>query len=222
MTDLTMRDSAFPSLTGPLTDVVLIYVGGDTPHPWTLADIKEMPERYRFPTWVRSDPTAFSGAAEGAAFLAWLHGHAVPMGVCVCLDLETSADVAYVNDFNMAIRAGGYSLIKYGSMGNIFNNPKTDGGTFVADPTGTPHMVTEGDTVMTQYAFDGTYDLSLVLDSVKLWDTRPPIVPKGALKSGNVALPNYNDTGVYFSVDNGTLGYHSHTGAWIRVDLPRV
>ena len=190
MTLRTMKDSAWPTSAGPLTDIVLIYVGGDTPHPWTTADILSMPERYRFPTWVRSNPSGFNGAIEGALFVAWLHGHGVPMGACVCLDLETAINAAYVNSFNLALRAAGYRLTKYGSTSTIWQNPKTDGGTFVADPTQVPHMVTTGDTIATQYAFDGAYDLSDVMDDgiVPLWDTKPVIVPpvNPPIPTGNV------------------------------------
>jgi hypothetical protein len=177
----SMKDSAFPTKAGPKTDIVLIYVGGDTPHPWTDDDIKSQPERYRFPTWVRSNPAEHDGAAEAALFAAWLHSHKVPQGVCVCLDLETAISNIYVQRFNSAMRAAGYKVVKYGSKGNIFKNPKTDGGTFVADPQSDkkPFMGTTGDTVATQYAFDGAYDLSLVKDNiiVPLWDIHGPDGP---------------------------------------------
>jgi hypothetical protein len=38
-------------------------------------------------------------------------------------------------------------------------------------------MFSEGDTVATQYDFQGQYDLSLVKPSVALWDTQPPPPP---------------------------------------------
>jgi hypothetical protein len=191
MTLRSMKDSAYPTIAGPLTDIVLIYAGGDTPHPWSTADILGMPERYRFPCWVRSDPSSFNGAVEGAAFLAWLHGHSVPMNTCVILDLETAIDTTYVNAFNLTLKAGGFKLTKYGSSSTIWSNPKTDGGTFVADPTGTPHMDTTGDTIATQYAFDGAYDLSDVMDNtiVPLWDAHPPIVVPPIIPPGVEMMP---------------------------------
>lgn len=222
----TMKDSAFPTKAGPVTDIVLIYAGGDTPHPWTTADIMGMPERYRFPTWVRSNPAGFSGFAEGALFAAWLASHHVPSHTAVCLDLETAVATTYVNEFNQAMRAIGHPLIKYGSKGFIFKNPKTDGGTFVADPTGQSHMVATGDTVMTQYAFNGGFDLSLVEDSVPLWDTKPSPPPPpphtGALISGPVKLPGYADHEIYFNAQLGTVGYHDAHGNWHRLSLPRA
>ena len=195
MTDLTMRDTAFPNDSGPETDVMLIYVGGDTPHPWTDADIATMDEKYLFPTWVRSNPSGFSGAAEAATFAAWLHGHHATPGSTVCLDLETAVDAVYVDAFNLGMRAAGFKVCKYGSKGFIFGNPQTDGGTFVADPTGSPHMVTEGDTVATQWGFEGGFDMSLVKDTVPLWQVRgttpPPPPPPSSTKevTVNVTLP---------------------------------
>lgn len=94
----------------------------------------------------------------------------------MCLDLETAVAAGYVDTFNQLLLAAGWRTLKYGSKDFIFRNPQTSGGTFVADPTGIPHMDTTGDTVATQYAFDGRYDLSLVKDqaTVPLWEINPP------------------------------------------------
>jgi hypothetical protein len=191
----TMKDAAWPTAAGPITDIMLIYSGGDTPHPWSVSDIASMPERYRLPCWVRSNPAGFSGAVEAATFAAWLHGHGVPSGVAVVLDLETAVDTAYVNGFNLGMRAAGFKTMKYGSTSTIWLNPKTDGGTFVADPTGVPHMDTTGDTVATQYAFDGSYDLSWVLDSVPLWDTKSNKPPSGGTVDVTLPILQQGSTG---------------------------
>lgn len=173
-----MTDSAFPMSHPPAggwRDIILIYAGGDTPHPWTKAEILSMPSRYRWPCWVRSDPQQVNAAADAAAFIAWLRAHGVPRGTCVILDLEIAVDTLYVNVFNLALRGAGYKVTKYGSQDFIWQNPKTDGGTFVALP-GPDKLTTEGDTVARQYAFDGAYDVSIVADQdvLPLWDTRPP------------------------------------------------
>ena len=187
--NLTMKDSAYPTTAGPDTDIVLIYAGGDTVHPWTPGDIASMPERWRLPCWVRSDPSGYDGHAEAGAFTSWLRSHNVPRGVSVVLDLETAVNGSYVDAFNSSMGAAGWKVMKYGSLGSIFGNPKTGGGTFVADPTGQPHMVSEGDTVATQYAFDGAYDLSLVKDTVPLWDARPPRRQHVSEVTVNITLP---------------------------------
>lgn len=41
------------------------------------------------------------------------------------------------------------------------------------------------------------------------------------LVSGDVGLPGYADTGIYFNVSLGTLGYHDRNKQWHRVALPR-
>lgn len=173
----SMIDFAFPvSPPQVMTDIVFIYAGGDTPHVFTDAEIEAQPARYRMPGWVRSDPQSVDPTSDANDFITWLKAHKVPTGVCVALDLETAIDTTYVNAFNSALMIAGYKLIKYGSLSTIFDNPKTSGGTWVADPTGNPHMDTEGDTVATQWVFANGYDLSEVLDNTQLplWDTHAP------------------------------------------------
>ena len=77
-----MIDSAYPMKTQPqpLADIVLIYAGGDTPHPWTTAEILAMPNRYRWPCWVRSNPRAVNAAADAAQFIELAH----PATRCRC------------------------------------------------------------------------------------------------------------------------------------------
>jgi hypothetical protein len=175
MVNLTMIDFAFPVSPPPVrTDIVLVYVGGDTPHPMTDNEMHAQPARFRLPTWVRSNPSGAAQAQSDASqFISWLQSHNVPKDVTVLLDLEIAVNATYVITFNNALAAAGYKVMKYGSLDYIFKNPQTHGGTFVADPTGKPHMVTTGDTVATQYEFAGSYDLSEVLPSVPLWDTAP-------------------------------------------------
>jgi hypothetical protein len=173
-----MSDSAYPMKAPPpggWRDIILIYAGGDTPHPWAPAEIAAMPSRYRWPCWVRSNPAQVNASTDAAQFLSWLRAHQVPTGTCVILDLETAVDTAYVNTFNLALRAAGWKVTKYGSQNYIWDNPKTDGGTFVALPGGNV-LTTEGDTVARQYGFEGGYDLSITEDQDKLplWDIHPP------------------------------------------------
>lgn len=193
MTFRSMIDAAFPVVPPQvMTDIVLIYVGGDTPNPMSDAAIAKLPQRYRYPTWVRSNPNGGPQAiADATQFVAWLIDHKVPSGSHVILDLETAVDTAYVMTFDAALLKVGYKTTKYGSLSSIWQNPKTSGGTFVANPTGVPHMLSEGDTVATQYDFAGAYDLSLVFNQadLQLWDTQStttptPVPPKQIQQSG--------------------------------------
>lgn len=176
----TMVDSAYPlhNPPSPVPDIVLIYAGGDTVHPWTPAEIAAMPERFRWPCWVRSNPQEHDPAVDAAQFAHWLAAHAVPKGTSVILDLETAVSAVFVNAFNLAMRAAGYLVAKYGSQSTIWDNPKTSGGTYLALP-GPAELTGEGDEIARQYAFDGDHDLSVVdaQDVVPLWDMRPPRKP---------------------------------------------
>jgi hypothetical protein len=209
-----MVDSAFPLPKSPVKtpdghdiEVVLIYAGGDTPHPWTTAEILAMPFRYRWPCWVRSNPNAVNAGTDAAMFVAWLHRHKVPQNTRVILDLETAVDTAYVNTFNAALSSAGWQVTKYGSQGSIFGNPKTNGGTYVAAP-GSDVLTTEGDTVARQYDFAGGFDLSILKDqdALALWDTRPvapPPPPKVAAQPVHVTAEQVRWTNATLSWVNG-------------------
>jgi hypothetical protein len=174
MSTRSMIDYAFPIIPPPVqTDIVLVYVGGDTPHPWTDADMHSQSARYRLPCWVRSNPQSADATSDANQMIAWLKAHNVPVNTCIVLDLETAVDAVYVKTFNTILSGAGYRTIKYGSKNFIFKNPQTSGGTWVPDLTDVPHMYTVGDTVATQYIFASGYDLSEVLDNnqVPLWDT---------------------------------------------------
>lgn len=187
----SMVDSAYPlhQPPAPVPDIVLIYAGGDTVHPWTPAEIAAMPERYRWPCWVRSNPQDHDPAVDAAMFAHWLQAHGVPKGTCVILDLEVAVDAAYVTAFNLALRLAGWKTTKYGSQDSIWDNPKTDGGTFLALP-GKPELTGEGDEVARQWQFDATHDMDVVKDqaSVPLWDMRPQHAPYRHAADGTRSL----------------------------------
>lgn len=172
-----MVDSAFPLANPPATDITLIYIGGDTPHPWTAAEVAAAAARtpLLWPCWVRSNPGSVNATSDANAAVAALKAYGVPSGVSVILDLEIAVNTAYVNTFNTVLGQAGYGVTKYGSSGFIWDNPKTSAGTFVASP-GASAPVAIGDAVATQYQFAGSFDLSWVMDGVALWE------------AGNVAL----------------------------------
>jgi hypothetical protein len=176
MTTRVMIDSAWPLPHPRAADVTLVYMGGDTPHPWSPADIAAVTTPLLWPCWVRSNPGQVSAAADAANCMAWLAAHKVPKGTAVILDLETAVNAAYVTAFDAALVRAGYTVTKYGSQGFIWRNPKTSGGTFVAAP-GVRQMITTGDCVATQFDFAGAYDLSWVLDTVPLWDVNGADMP---------------------------------------------
>lgn len=186
-----MYDAAYPPASPPRTDAVAFYIGGDTPHVWTAAEIARQTARYRLPIYVRSNPGSHNPHSDAAAALRWLAQHGAPRGCAVALDLETAVDGPYVRAFDADIKAGGYVTVAYGSLSTIFNNPRTSGGYWVANPTGTPHI--HPGSVATQWAFDSQlghpWDLSDVTDSVPLWDTHAPTPPEETEMIARDVLP---------------------------------
>lgn len=204
-----MVDSAFPLSSPPKTDITLIYIGGDTPHPWTTNEVEAAAARtpLLWPCWVRSNPGSVSATSDANAAVAALRAYGVPSGVSCILDLEIAVDTGYVNTFNSVLGHAGYGVTKYGSSGFIWDNPKTSAGTFIADP-GVSSPVTIGDAVATQYQFAGQYDLTWVKDGVPLWE------------AGNVALSAADIAAIAAAV--GAEVVDSTTGATINGVLRRT
>lgn len=203
---LDMVDSAFPIASPPKSDITLIYIGGDTPHPWTTAEVNTAASRtpLLWPCWVRSNPSQVNATSDANACVATLHAYGVPKGVNCILDLETAVDGGYVTLFNDVVTRAGYPVAKYGSSGFIWKNPKTSGGTFVASP-GAVQPVTIGDAVATQYRFAGSFDLSWVKDTVSLWEAgNMAITDADALKIADAVGSHIVNTTGNISV-NGTL-----------------
>ena len=179
-----MEDSAWPFPAGqqPPADCVLVYGPGDTPHTWTPGDINEQRARYRMPGFVRSDPQNASYVQDCNAFVAWLKAVGCPKGSSVFLDLETAVAAGYVSAFGYIMNLEGYNVLPYGSIGYVWQNPPLDG-LFVSHPGQPPHICTPGrcgnglnaDARITQYQFDGSYDMSLIDPSVPLWDTQASV-----------------------------------------------
>ena len=172
---LSFYDAAFPPVNQPNTDGVAFYIGGDTPHVWTQAEINMQKARYRLPIYVRNIPP-WNAATDATVILARLKAIGAPKGCSVVIDLETVVQSAYVAALNAAIRQGGYHLMKYGSSGNINSNPPTDGGTWVDIPEAKPATLPPG-CIGVQYADPGPYDLSVFSELISLWDTKPPAPP---------------------------------------------
>lgn len=186
MTDrlLTFYDSAWPPISPPKTDGACFYLGGDTPHVWTPAEIARQRVRWLLPVWVRSNPDKASPHGDAAAALVALHQLGCPRGSLVALDVEIAVDAVYVQDFCARMATGGYPVILYGSDSTVFSNRIPDQLYFAADWTGTPHMAAGAQ--MTQYVNFKAWDLDLALPTLPFWDTHPaPPQP---------TLPNWQET----------------------------
>lgn len=167
-------DAAYPPGAAPVGDqVVMGYLGGNTPHVWAPADWASQRARFRIGIWTRSNPIdAEQGTAEGIAAAAAWKGLGATPGSLIVLDYETAINAGYVQAFDAAVRAGGFRLALYGSKSTLFQNPAPSGGYFPADLTGTPHLYPGA--VLTQYRFESAWDDDVVSAAAVLWDTQPP------------------------------------------------
>jgi Domain of unknown function (DUF1906) len=160
----------------PGFDVAGGYLGGATPHVWTLKQWDAQPCRWRSLFWV------YDGAADPRASASQAISNAralgCPAGVRIWLDMETHVDPAWVNVFADAIHTQGHTTGCYGSTSTLFRNPVRSG-YFPADPTGVSHLYEHPHTLATQWgqqAMPATglkIDLDVYADGVPLWDTRP-------------------------------------------------
>lgn len=151
-------DAAFPPSGGrfpAIAKVGAFYIGGDTPHVWTTAEINAMAAgvQYLVPVFVRSNPPGPGGAADAQAARARLDFLKAPQDCAVVLDLETATDAAYVDEFRHNM--GSHPVVPYGSTGSLFGNPgiwywSAQPGVAAPNPK----------TVGTQYYWGQDYDLS--------------------------------------------------------------
>ena len=173
---LAMWDASSLPDPQPTTPVAAFYVGGDTPHVYTDAEVKAIRARYGVPIWTGYD-FQHDGATEAAKVVAWLHAHGWKTGTLVAVDTEELVIPDFLAAFNQVITAAGWLLLHYESKVAIAGNPSTSGGKWVADWTGIPHL-RPGDTA-TQYVPDAwlgaPYDLSLIRADARLHELNPPV-----------------------------------------------
>lgn len=174
---LTFYDAAFPPARPPATDGACIYLGGDTIHVWTKAEVDAQTARYILPVFVRSDPRGLASVAPDVnAAVAQLAVIGAPRGCLVAVDMETADDKAYIAGMYTGLLAHGYQLLVYGSDSTVFGNDAPDGLYWAADWTGTAHMA--GRSAVTQWASFAAYDLDEAEDNLPFWDRRPgPLAP---------------------------------------------
>ena len=210
MTNHVAYDAAYPLPAGLAgTDTVLIYMGGDTPHVWTPAEIAAQPERYRLPVWVRSYG-GVSPQIDGNAAAAWLRSFNVPAGAAVVLDLEGLIDPTYVDGFGATLHAHGYKVLPYGEGSTLFSNPELDG-YYLAEPNATE---IDPRCVATQYGYFGSYDLSWIAESVTLWDKEAQVPPAPAPPPPTPI--QLGGTVLCVPIPNGIT---TNAAGWMAVDL---
>jgi hypothetical protein len=221
MGNLTFIDSAFPMGSYPAADGFAFYIGGDTPHVWSSAEVAVLKQHYRYllPIYVRSNPPGPGAAADVAACVAKLKSLGAPAGTLVSWDSEMAVDAPYIQAVYADLHAAGYVLVEYASQSVVFAEGNPDGYYWGADWTNVAHFHS-GD-VLTQYISYSGYDESLASASLPFWDTRgaapPPAVnyniasiPPGQWQPGKPVILTGTGT-------DGKTPWHTATGngrAW--------
>lgn len=173
MSNLKFYDAAYPPSPPPGGfDGVAFYIGGDTPHVWTLAEIEEQDVRFRLPIFTRSNPTQAEATTDVADAVAQLKVISAPKGCLVAWDSETSVDPNYMAEVFYGLASAGYKLIDYGSQSTVFGNQNPDGYYWGGDWTDVTH-ISPGDQ-MTQWESLNSYDESTALATLPFWDTQKP------------------------------------------------
>lgn len=172
-----MADSSAPVTPPPPTPVQAFYIGGDTPHPWTDADIATIKARWVLPIFVNTNP-ARDATADAGEIILWLTRHHYGLGELVTIDSESVAMPNYIGTLNDHVTAAGFKLAEYESKGPKGQNPPTSGGRWVADWTGTPHLYPGS--IATQYADSQMagvpWDESVINNAVTLHEQNPPVI----------------------------------------------
>jgi peptidoglycan hydrolase-like protein with peptidoglycan-binding domain len=163
------------------------YIGGDTPHVWSLADWNSQHVRFRLPIFVRSNPAGASAAGDVGAALTQLRALGAPSGILVAWDMETAADAAYIKAVYNLITADGYKLIVYGSQSSVFGNDNPDGLYWGAEWTSVSGLK-PGDAI-TQFVSFNSYDVDTAEATLPYWDTSGPPNPYPTIQSGTTGTP---------------------------------
>lgn len=160
MTLYRMFDASTPPGSPyPGSAAVAGYVGGSTPHVWTLAEWQRFAELRQFPIWVGAGRT--DGSADGAAAveavrnLGWAPN--MPNRRFIVLDMETEVDPGYINDFAAPVNDGGFWTLIYESLVAVDGNP-VRGGIWLADWDGIASIPAVAGVIGVQYKPDVPYD----------------------------------------------------------------
>jgi hypothetical protein len=125
-----MFDASIPPAQAyPGCVAVAGYIGGNTPHIWTIPEWQRFGALVQFPIWVgagRSD-----GAYDGQAAAGAMHAHGWNPGSpnrrgCV-LDMEGQVNPGYVDEFGVSIWQAGYQTFIYEDLAALGGNPAKEG-----------------------------------------------------------------------------------------------
>jgi hypothetical protein len=199
-------------------DGIGFYIGGDTPHVWSLVELESCPYRYRLPLYVASDMTNRNAVEDaGNAIVALKHTYGAPL--CVLgLDTETGVDPEYVKAFYNVVNAAGYTLLDYGSNAYVFGNDIPNGYYWAADWLNPPERTMARDSVGTQYQSLTAYDEDIMSTILPYWDTHVvnPEVPPGQWHNPDQwSWRSATITGVGLNGTTYTFTFNPNTGLWM-------
>lgn len=165
---ITWIDAAYPPKLYPEgAQGLAFYIGGDTPHVWTPAEIQACHYVYRLPIFVRSNPVHSEAGEDVNLAITRLNVIGAPKGIIVAWDSETSVDPRYIGDVYKLLSQGGYKMMDYGSNSTVFGNDIPDGYYWGADWTNRPHIDLK--TQMTQWESAEDYDTDLSTKALPWW-----------------------------------------------------
>lgn len=179
---LKFIDSAFPPPAADLAGVdgFAFYIGGDTPHVWSRAEIDaafhaSASVKYGLPIYVRSNPQNVNPAVDAASAIQQLRYLGIPNKIMTALDYETAVDSQYMAAYVTALNDSGYLVIDYGSNSTIFANKNPDGYVWSADWNGIAALMPGSK--MTQYQNAGVIDLDVADPTLPFWSPFAPPPP---------------------------------------------
>jgi hypothetical protein len=124
-------DASIPPANATLlprgTEAILGYLGGKTPHVWTVDEWDRFGHLLQMGIWVpdpSSNPVDQARlAAEAAHQLGWFRGDL--RGILI--DDEANNDPAFLGEMGLKLREDGYVPLGYESAGVLNANPRLDG-----------------------------------------------------------------------------------------------
>jgi hypothetical protein len=199
-------------------DGIAFYIGGDTPHVWTVEELEKCPYRYRLPIFVRDNMSTANPQQDAAYAIVQLKNeYMAPEHTVLAIDTETSADPGYIRAFYEVVNAAGYTLIDYGSQAYLFQNENPDGYYWGADWLVPPDRAVQSGEVGTQYLSMSTFDEDIMSTIMPFWDTyvAVPELPPGQWNNPKKWYwRTAQITGVGLNGTTYTFTYNPVSGLW--------
>ena len=174
-----MYDASTPPAAPPHWHVAAGYIGGDTPHVWSMEEWRAQWAPELLPIWAATGrpDTPQAGIADADLIATRLDVLGVPQGCSVVVDTETEIYGDYLEALDFELAKLRHPLINYGSYSFVTQNPDTAGGRWAAQWT--DHIMAGVDLIgrdriiAVQWADDVMlhtgYDASVIEDAVPLW-----------------------------------------------------